>query len=704
MKMKPSILLMIAVLVGLMATSIGSAQSQDKETFYICFDNSWSMKRYQFYHRLIGALMLNLEREGLSNTIEIKYVPFGTRRPLRIFDNYRRFSRYIDQRTYATTDFRPLGNTLTRIDSDAKIVIISDGEHDISREPPFSNLSTTELGQMLEVVEGVNNQNISCIHILRQFRRVSQSPNIKDYYKKLRSQSPLIMGTETVVNNGETIAALTKDFMKKLVKDESQYHFCTDNNSAVQALMNIFNLSQAVSTDASKFLKRIPLDTEFPYVDRRYKLWFKEKLRAAKPCIFDVERELDIVENGRNADVKLSIEYIKSKIYSVTLDGESIWRNRRIANDSEMQRCMEKIVAAIENNIQTGFSDSPKYVVPRSFISVKFEDDKLYSFLNHNNFKVEFQTCSNGVPPPVETHFFDSGKRAYVSVPLLAADRLYITIPGDENNISGGKSFDLTEGIPNSWDAPEFTIKKGGIFYPTFFVDFIEFLNKYKGTLLFFAADTKRFFGKVGSDMNKSSIELFSNRMYWIYFVPEDIDSSVIKFCQKSLANSEDIKNALDILEPTPGVDVVHDHWEKWLETYKQAVNNAAGAMENNPDLVVRQIVQSNGYFLLLQHLGDIKRYPDKRAVFLEILNKTIELYEGTESPFKVIDLLEAGIEGFSEKLTQRYLASGADSAKIKIIIRLLSKDISSLKELRRYLNGESVSKQNGIYFKKLEG
>ena len=69
-------------------------------------DNSASLKQYDFYPRLIGALCSSLnaefETEGRENEIVLKYIPFGTREPVRIFDNYREFSTYIEGRTYTT--------------------------------------------------------------------------------------------------------------------------------------------------------------------------------------------------------------------------------------------------------------------------------------------------------------------------------------------------------------------------------------------------------------------------------------------------------------------------------------------------------------------------------------------------------------------------------------------------------------------------
>ncbi|MCP5051734.1 MAG: hypothetical protein GY940_31500, partial [bacterium] len=314
----------------------------------------------------------------------------------------------------------------------------------------------------------------------------------------------------------------------------------------------------------------------FPYVDRRNKKWFMNNLKDVKPCIFGMERSLDIIENEENTDVKLSIEYIRSKIYSVTLDEESIWPNKRIANAKEMKKCIDKIVTAIENNIETGFSGNPKYVVPRSLVSIKFNDEKLYPFITHNNFNIEMETCSDYAAPRVETRFFDGGKRAYLAVPMMAAKRLNITLPGEDGKHGGSKTFDLTGGVIKSWEAKEFTVDRGDISYSRLPVDLSGFLKENKGTVLFFAANTKRFYGMVemGTGAMRSSIELLNNRGYWIYFVPDDIDNKIVKFIPKHVAGADDIKNILDFLKQIPEVDKVYNHWEEWLDTYQRAMND----------------------------------------------------------------------------------------------------------------------------------
>ena len=226
--------------------------------------------------------------------------------------------------------------------------------------------------------------------------------------------------------------------------------------------------------------------------------------------------------------------------------------------------------------------------------------------------------------------------------------------------------------------------------------DFSPFLRKYKGALLFFSSNTQRFYGMVGNEPDRNRIEFFRNRRYRIYFVPDDIKRKMIKSTTKTIGNKNDIESALTLLEPT-SMDGVFTRFEECFKRFEETGNYTSRNM------VTRKIAMSNGYFLLLLHLGKIKKNEKYNKLFKEILGNTIELYKESESPFKAIDLIQADIPGFSKHLKEKYLRLG-DQKKIPFIIQILTNPINNLSELIHYLDGNflEVSGKNLLYFKRL--
>lgn len=295
----------------------------------------------------------------------------------------------------------------------------------------------------------------------------------------------------------------------------------------------------------------------------------------------------------------------------------------------------------------------------------------------------------------------------------MIAQQLRITAPREENADDGVKIIPLNKGVIGSWDAEELTVSESDLQYPSFYYNFSTFFSQYKGTLIFFSIATKRFYGLVSSDQPQTSLKIFKDLRYQIYYVPENLENKNIKMCLRQLANETDVPKALALLIPTPE-DVVFGDWEECLQVFQQAKRKDASSITNisttrgftASDKVAHQISQSNGYFQLLYHLGNIKANPRYKELFIALLEQTIKGNQDIGlSPFKAIDLFQSRIPGFSDRLKQQYLEMVYDEGKLMTIIQVLSNPISNLTELKYYLNGDiaNVSLQNYKYFRELD-
>jgi hypothetical protein len=363
-------------------------------------------------------------------------------------------------------------------------------------------------------------------------------------------------------------------------------------------------------------------------------------------------------------------------------------------------------------------------------ISIKFEDEKLYAFIKDKNFNLYKKECQRYTWKPPKVFFFDEDKRAYLFIPVLVAKRLLITAPGQPKELKKGKLINLEQENISSWDTEELTVKKDEIKYPTLSFNFTGFFSdeKGKGTLLFFSVVTGRYFGMVSYLNPQPSFTLFKDQRYRIYFVPDDIETKNIKSIPRQLSDERDVPKALNLLTPTKD-DVVFKNWKECLQQFddakpevvntenliqtkkrKKKTTSTPEAPANLPTVdsrgkVARQIARSNGYFLLLQHLGEIMENQEFKRIFKDLLNQTIEEYKGSGmSPFKVIELLQAEIPVFSNKLKEKYLGLGS-RPKIQTIIQVLTNPIQNLTELKHYIEGdlEKVTPQNQTYFHELE-
>lgn len=699
MKVK-SLCLAVIIITALVSPFTTSSQGADKN-YYICFDNSGSMKRFDFYQRLIGALLVNMEREGLTGD-NIKYIPFGERQAATIIDKYADFDNEIKNKTYPTTDFSKLCQALENINTNSIIIIISDGEHDLSSAPPFSHLTGKELGQMVEVVDKLKQRKfkIHTVHILKEYNSSGQALDINKFYSRIR---PGASGMEIVIDKGNIIAGLTRDFMKKLTDAEDNYHFCTGNKDAVKALLDIFDISLPEACDYGRFRETVPLNIVFnEYVDENTRDWFWRELGQKKFCIEGIERRF--LKDQNSTDFSLSIQYINNDAYTIEFGYENIWDERRIANQSDMTDCIDSIIENTRKKIKNEFSGASAFSVPECLLSIKFLDEKLYAFLSQDNFKlyVGNSTCDKKIWQNAKVFFFDEGKRVYLSVPMIISDKLSITVPGDNDNLNRGLLFPLSPATFDSWDSPELTVREGDVNYPSINYDFSNFIHTNKGVILFFSADIKRFFGFAGKEASTNEIKLFKGQKYKIYFVPDDIEKMNIKSLKKTIDNTSNISDALDILKPTPD-DVAFSDWGECLQKYKDAIEEDNTLNANKRDIVARQIAVSNGYFLLLHHLGEIIEDNKKKQTFTELLDKTIEIYKGIDSPFEAIDLLQADIPAFSSLLRDKYMGLGRRGIMLTIL-QVLSNPISNLTQLRHYINGNirEVTQENQKYFDEL--
>lgn len=720
------------LLIVLLAVSAVMLNSQDKDRYYIFFDNSWSMKRYDFYPRLLGSLIGGLKNEGREKEFIINYVPFGTRRSIEYFNNYNQFSNKI-KKDFATTDFVNLGSTLSRIRDDDKVIIISDGEHDTSNNLPFTNLTEEELKQMMEVVDTLQKRGLQvyALHILKDHSHVNQK-DIANYYNSLKRKNQAAPpGNKSPVTQSSIIAALTKDFMKRLATGSGDYYLCADNKAAVNALFKIFEISTPIACDTSHFKTTIPLDITFgDWVEHETKQWFWQELENYPICIAGVTRKFE--ENPTNTLFNLTVDYINNDAYTVRFGQETLWNEKQIFNRSDMNNCIQRIVGKVKSKIDNELLKSPDYAprftVPQCLISIKFEDEKLYAFIKEKNFNLYKKDCQRYTWKTADVFFFDEDKRAYLLIPVMVAKRLLITAPGQPKGLKVGKSINLEQENISSWDTEELTVKKDEIKFPTISFNFTGFFNNEKGTLLFFSVVTGRFFGMVSDSSPQLSFTLFKDQRYRIYFVPDDIKSENIKSIPRQLSEERDVPKALNLLNPTRD-DVVFEDWKDCLErfdeakaepvnpenltqtnTRKKKTTSTSDSPANLPTVdsrgkVARQIARSNGYFHLLQHLGDIMDNQEFKRIFKDLLNQTIEEYKGSGmSPFKVIELLQAEIPVFSHELREKYLGLGS-RAKIQTIIQVLTNPIQNLTELKHYIEGNlvKVTAQNQNYFHELE-
>lgn len=707
-----------------------------KDAYYICFDNSSSLKKYEFYKRLIGALISYLRREGVEKDKEIKYIPFGSGSLPKIFDKYREFASYVNT-NFPTTDFGKLSDRLAELDNQETVIIISDGEHDISTQAPFSHLTITEMEQMLEVVNQLKQKNIKVysIHILKEYSEVEPTLDLEKYYQDFLSRN------RTREENPQNIAALTMDFMKNLASNEDDYHLCTDNVGALRAVLDIFGIPKPVQCDVSKFKDTIPLNVTFEFVDSGAREWLWLELRRTSLCIDGVERT--IVEDQTDGFFKMNVTYVTDDAYTIKFGTrtdkksdpilEIIWNERDITGPPNMDEFINTLSQEIKAKIQGEFAGNPRFSAPRCLISIKFLDQKLYTFLKEENFLIHVNSCDNKQAwRKADVTFFDEDYRVYVSVPMTISDKLQIMAP--EFPVSDeimGKDIELKANIGNI-DAEEITIKQNDIPYPTFSYDFSHLLQEKKGTVLLFSAETKRFYGMAGEIAKQNHLDLMQGQKYTAYFVPDDLENNNIKFFSRPLESKEDVGKVLELVKPSGKTDAVFLDWVECLAAYNEAWkadeseeqksrqnNTAATPSSKSKDKTgvkdedtqkpifkkhrgraAREIATSNGYFRLLHHLAEILEDDDDKKTFLDLLDITIQEYKGFASPFQVIDLLRTEIPGFSEKLKDEYLGIGREE-KIQIILVILSNPIKNLAELKNFItnNLRDVSPENQNYF-----
>ena len=704
MNIKTIVLLILIIATSLFPKLYGRGYEPSKKVYYICFDNSWSMKRYDFYPRLMGFLWVNLKREGLDEEIEIKYVPFGTRWAIKEYKSYGNFSDYISKKTFSTTDFVNLSKTLDRMNDGNTVIIISDGEHDTSTHRPFSNLKLSELEDMLNVVQKMRrkNLNVYSIHILKGYSHIG-SKDIGYYYNSLK-KSNVMGGMELSVTKGNIIAELSMDFMKKLASSSSNYHLCEDNKDAVRALFNILDISPHMDCDASGFMNTIPIAVTFSSnVGRDTMSFLHREIQTYTFCIQGIHRSFELDRYSKF--FQLDIEHHDNDVYTAVLGDQTIWKQRRIYSRSDIKNFLDRVKDRVESKIKNEFSDNPRFALPECYLSIKFQDKKLYAFISDENFKMSLENCGKNTTVTPELSFFDEDQRAYVFVPVKVARSLTVTSPAQGTDGKKEKTFSFTSANIGSWDAGELEVQTGDLDYPKITYDFSGFFSdpNARGDLLFFSSDTKRFFGLVNYRGQKN-LELFLGRKYDVYFVPENIEKKNIKSFPKVLSNIEDISKVLELVKPTDE-DVVFNDWEECLLKFRNAAKSDRGH-EGKKDIVTRQIVESNGYFHLLNHLGYIVEDEEYKRIFKELLDNTISLYKGMGTPFKVIDLLQYEIPGFSQQLMRKYLELMGHQGKAMTTIQLLSNPNQNLIELKYYIDGDllgRVTKQNHKYFKALE-
>lgn len=683
----------------------------EKDVYYICFDNSWSMKRYDFYPRLIGSLIGLLKRDGIHNDLVIKYIPFGTRFPLKVIDRYDVFSRYISAKNDATTDFANLTSTLEReINKHGQkrptVIIISDGEHDISKNLPFSQLSSGELEQMQEVFKRMKGLRVPVytVHILKDFPGVQKPRRIAQYFLEL-SNSKLPPGSEVICSDKNIIAALSMDFMEQLAGEGGKTYLCRSNKDGVKAFIDIFGLSLPFDCDISSFSPIIPLNVRFEGVERHVQQWFLNEIQASRFCAQGVERRLQVT--GERSLFQVKVVYVNRETYNLYLNSDITWKERRISIPREMDICIAGLKNNIEEKIETEYNNDSRFMIPHCLTGIKFEDPRVYAFLSAQNFKLRVNRCHQQQLEETEVFFFDDDHRVYILLPLIVAERLFITAPGKEDNLNQGASIAITQEIFNSWEGNEAIIRDGAISYPTFQYDFARFFNTFPGDILFFSYEKKRFYGIVGRTIKQNRLDFFQGGKYKIYFVPASLSTQNIKVINKELKNSTDVQDALELLKPSP-IDVVFTDWEECLYRYEKASPDSGSSLLklNTRDTVARQVSASNGYLFLLLHLGDIMNDPVKKTLFLELLGRTISIYKGMESPFEVIELFQVDIPIFSRHLKECYANLLARGSKISTIIQVLANPISNLTELKYYIEGnyQMVSRENQRIFKELEG
>jgi hypothetical protein len=663
--------------------------------------------------------MGGLKKEGLDNEYLIKYIPFGARRSITIYDDYNNFSENI-KTNFSTTDFIRLNILWNKVQKNDSVIIISDGEHDTSSNPPFTNLTEDELKEMIDIASAMSNNRhpIYVIHILKEYSGERRTLDIGSYYRNLKNnRSNVLAGVKFTVGDGNVIAALSKDFMKKIAKTANNYYLCYDNKGAVEALFKIFNITMPIACNTAAFKKNIPLNVMFnASVSGSFRQWFWQELKNKQFCLDGVNRAF---ENDPNNNIfRLSVDYVNRDAYTVRLGNDIIWKERKIYESDDMAECLNRVVTNIKTMITGVLIDDVRFSVPECLISVKFMDEKIYTFLGKDNFQLYLEDCGSSLWQNADIYFFEEDKRAYIPIPMMKAQQLRITAPGQENAAGGVKTITLNSGVTGSWDAEELTVSESDLQFPSFSYNFSDFFSQFKGTLLFFSAATKRFYGLVSSNKPQVPLKIFKGQRFQIYYVPENLEDKNIKTCYRELANETDVPKALDLLKPTLD-DKVFGDWYKCLEEFEKAKKQDANTKlrPNNTSITVargastfetvaRQISESNGYFQLLYHLKDIKSNTGYKDLFNALLEQTIKEYrDSTITPFKSIDLLQARIPGFSDRLKQQYLKMGEDEGKMMTIIQILSNPISNLTELNYYLNGDiaNVSLQNQKYFRELE-
>jgi hypothetical protein len=704
----------IFILTMLVITA-GKIYGQDIPRYYICFDNSASMKQFEFYPRILGGLFALLKSEERIKDFALYYVPFGANSNITILDKYENFTSYIDKNTAATTNFVKLADVLENIDDNDHFIIISDGEHDTSNKASFSYLTAQELGQMKNVIQRLKSKrrHFHSIHILKKYGHIESFEDINRYYRGLSGNTRnRLRGVPEAVQEGGIIASLTKDFMRKLAGDESRYFSCKDNQGALNALMKIFKVTQTFSCNSENFKTAVPVELSFEYVDPVDQEWFRKEIEKTTFCLPSEGFQRSIVIK-KNKDFKLKIVYENNYVYNLYIGDEPIWENDTIQYNEDLKRCIKHhIVKELKEMIFEKIDKEPEFTPPQCLLSIQVTDKNLYGFLAEKNFRIFRKSCGSSDWTPIHAaYFFPEEKRIYIHIPTLIAESIRITLPVDKNNPDYGKNIILELDKTGMWNNDEWKVGYQQLTYPVIKYDFSQFFQKYPGTLLFFSKDTNRFIDRADHKDN-TKINIFKGQFFNIYYVPADIESNIIKSVKRELKTTSDFKIILDLLAPADN-ERNFKNWRECLDSFAKACemdrpaknvkSKSTQTSTANKDIVTRQIAISNGLIHLLSHLSDVKQ-EKKMDIFVKLLNSLINLYKDTSFPFTGIKLLNSEIPVFSEQLWNRFLVIG-DRAKIDIILLLLAEPIKNLSELRDFINGkfENVSPDNHNYFKQLE-
>ena len=378
-------ILMLSLIIVLAWTP---AAAEENVTL-VFLDNSSSMKRFRFYPRVLALL---IGKASLNDRIQV--VPFGEG-DLNVYDLEQGASlEGTLARNSHTTNFEGiqvfLENPIANI---KRVIIISDGEHDVERFSPFTRLTFQEITAMTRVAAFLRARadkhgwEVHTVHLLRG-QKVPYSSTLKAALEEVKN-------TGRAITSSDKIAAVSIDFMQRMAADGS-YKRCKDNSEMIAELARIFEL-EAMDC-SSDYQRNIPIDLRFIEVEDDLKKEVARILRQFPFCYDGLSRQF-IRAGSRKHSFSLQLEYLSEDIYQVSFEQQVIveeleFRRREELRVKDIEKFLREMVSALEEKLDDN-AELP-FHLPTCSQTILLQEPpgaSVIPFLKKSYFKIERPGC-----------------------------------------------------------------------------------------------------------------------------------------------------------------------------------------------------------------------------------------------------------------------------------------------------------------------